>query len=167
MDSRMIDNPDALKQLDEVIAPLDRSAFRHCCELLPGGTVGGHVRHCIEFYQCLFAGIDSGEIDYDARSRNPDIESCPVTARQAIRQLLATEWARLGGMDHDQPLRVRESLAGWQVSSLGREFGFAFSHTIHHLALIGVLLRDHGRCVEDGIGLAPSTERHFARQAAD
>lgn len=162
----MTSNKDALRQLAEVIAPLGGDAFRHRCDLLPAGTVGAHVRHCLEFYQCLFAGIESGEVDYDARQRNPEIESCPVAAHQAMQHILTSEWPRLGRLPHGLPLRVRESLDDWQASSLGRELGFAFSHTLHHLALIGVLLRDHGRGVANEVGLAPSTARHFRQQAA-
>ena len=167
MDPRVISSPTALKQLQGVIAPLGEDAFRYHSDLLPGGTLGGHVRHCIEFYQALFAGISSGEVNYDARQRNPEIESCPAIAKKTIQHLLSADWVRIERLPHDLPLRVRESLEGWQISSLGRELGFAFSHTIHHLALIGVLLRDNGWGVVSEVGLAPSTARHFAQQVAD
>jgi len=166
MDSRMTSSPGALKQLLAAITPLGEDAFRHRCKLLPGGTVGGHVRHCIEFYQCLFEGIGAGEVNYDGRRRNADIESCPQIACQTIQHILSTDWERIESLPHDLPLLVKESLQGRQQSSLGRELGFAFSHTIHHLALIGMLLRDHGRAVADEIGLAPSTARHFTQQTA-
>lgn len=162
----MTSSPDALRQLHAVVATLGEEAFRHRCEQLPGGSVGGHVRHCIEFYQCLFEGIGSGEVNYDARRRNPEIETHPTIARQAIQHIVSTDWARIESLPRDLPLRVHESLDHWQVSSLGRELGFAFSHTIHHLALIGVLLRDHGHAVDEEVGLAPSTAYHFAQTAA-
>lgn len=162
----MTSSPDALIQLEALVASLGEDAFRRHCQLLPGGTVGGHVRHCIEFYQCLFEGIESGEVNYDARRRNRDIESYPAIACQTIQHILFTDWVRIERLPHDLQLRVRESIEDWQVSSLGRELGFAFSHTTHHLALIGALLRDHGHSVADEVGLAPSTARHFAQQAA-
>lgn len=156
--------PDALKQLDELLADLDEHAYRHECDLLPGGSVGGHVRHCIEFYQCLAEGLGSGEVDYDSRRRDPDIESSPRAARKALRKILEVDLPAIETLSPQMPLRVRESLSTWQSSSLGREWGFAFSHTIHHLALIGVLLRDHGSQVSAEIGVAPSTARHLAAQ---
>jgi uncharacterized damage-inducible protein DinB len=156
----------ALRQLDELLEGITHAAYQHCCDLLPGGTVGAHVRHCIEFYQCLFAGIESGEVDYDARKRNPEIESDQAAALREIRRMQTCEWPRIESLPRDAPLRVRESLDAWQVSSLGRELGFAASHAVHHLALISVLLRDHGGCVIAGeIGFAPSTSRHLARQS--
>lgn len=156
----------ALKRLLVVVKSLDVDTFAHRCELLPGGSLGGHVRHCVEFYQCLFHGIESGEVDYDARGRSFNLETCPVSAGQAIQQILSIEWVRLERLPRDLPLRIRESLNGWQMSSLGRELGFAFSHTTHHLALIGVLLRDYGGSVECDFGLAPSTIRHLSNQVA-
>ena len=52
---------------------------------------------------------------------------------------------------------VGESLTGW--STLGRELAFVDSHTIHHQALIAVLLELADVPVPDDLGLAPSTPR--------
>jgi uncharacterized damage-inducible protein DinB len=156
----------ALQQLDELLAGITQAAYQHCCDLLPGGTVGAHVRHCLEFYQCLFAGIESGAVDYDARERNAEIESDQAAALREVGRIRTCEWPRIESLPRDTPLRVRESLDAWQASSLGRELGFAASHTVHHLALIAVLLRDHGGCfVGPGIGFAPSTSHHLVRQS--
>jgi len=50
-----------------------------------------------------------------------------------------------------------EVVTGW--STLGRELAFVNSHTIHHQALIAVLLELSGVQVPDHLGLAPSTPR--------
>jgi len=50
----------------------------------------------------------------------------------------------------------------WQSSSLGREFQFLISHTIHHFALIAGLCRLHGVSICNDFGVAPSTLRHRA-----
>jgi uncharacterized damage-inducible protein DinB len=44
-------------------------------------------------------------------------------------------------------------------STLARELLFVISHTIHHQALIAVLLSAAGRTVPEAFGLAPSTPR--------
>ena len=157
----------ALQQLDELLAGITQAAYQHGCDLLPGGTVGAHVRHCLEFYQCLFDGLESGEVDYDARERNPEIESHREAALREVRRLRTVEWPRLQVLSRDTPLRVCESLEARQATSLGRELGFAASHTVHHLALIAVLLRDHGGCfVGREFGFAPATSRHLSQQSS-
>ena len=40
-------------------------------------------------------------------------------------------------------------MTGW--STLARELAFVVSHTIHHQAIIGVLLAIHGHAVPDGL----------------
>ncbi len=158
-----------LRQLGELIGGISPAAYRHRCGLLPGGTVGSHVRHCIEFYQCLFHGVEAGEVDYDARQRDPEIESAREAALREIRRIESCDWPRVESLSRDTPLRVRESADAWHASSLGRELGFAASHTVHHLALIAVLLRDHDDAGEipEQIGFAPSTTRHVNRQSDD
>lgn len=156
---------DALLQLDEILTGITLEAYQHRCELIPGGTLGSHVRHCIEFYHCLFKGVRNGEVDYDARERNLEIEMDHLSAREEIRHLLQCKWPSIAGLSGDTKLQVRESLTDWQASSLSRELGFAFSHTIHHLAIIGVFLRDYGIHLKAEIGLAPSTTKHLALQA--
>jgi uncharacterized damage-inducible protein DinB len=44
-------------------------------------------------------------------------------------------------------------------SSLGRELAFVLNHTVHHQALLAVLLAVQGRRVPVGFGYAPSTPR--------
>ena len=49
------------------------------------------------------------------------------------------------------------SVSGW--STLARELAFVVSHTIHHQAIIGVLLAMHDVAVPERFGHSPSTPR--------
>ena len=67
----------------------------------------------------------------------------------------------------DEPLCVTsmltafgDSVTGW--STLGRELAFVNAHTIHHQAMIAVLLSIAGLDVPDGLGLAPATPRRHS-----
>jgi len=64
----------------------------------------------------------------------------------------------------DEPVRVTsivspsgDAVTGW--STLARELAFVVSHTIHHQAIIGLLLALHGRTVPERFGHSPSTPR--------
>ncbi|MDP0492644.1 MAG: DinB family protein [Verrucomicrobiota bacterium JB023] len=157
---------EALRQLDELISSIDEPTFRRSSKLLPGGTIGSHVRHCIEFYQCLIDGVEDCRVDYDARRREPGMEASPLNAKRALRQVISNGRALLADKGANLALDVRESADDWRNSSLGRELGFVFSHTMHHLALIGVILREAGVDLPEGFGVAPSTQRFMQCQAA-
>jgi uncharacterized damage-inducible protein DinB len=66
------------------------------------------------------------------------------------------------GCDEDAPITLTSVPAHGAApvvarSTLAREVLFVISHTVHHQALIAVLLAAAGRTVPDTFGLAPST----------
>ncbi|MEZ5384807.1 MAG: DinB family protein [Prosthecobacter sp.] len=133
-----------------------------------GGSIGGHARHCVEFYQGFIQGLGEGRMDYDVRARNLLIESDPATACEALRELAKNLTSLAGTEDIGRGLQIVENHNGeepaWSASSVGRELRFLLSHTIHHYALIAVLLRLRGMALPETFGVAPSTLRHRARQ---
>ena len=133
----------------------------------PAARVGPHFRHCIDFYDCFLQGRRRGRIDYDARERSPSLESSLAAAAAALRrirvELLAVEPSAL-----ERTVAVRADAvapgAPWTTSTIARELLFLQSHTIHHYALIALLLRADGFEVPPGFGVAPSTLEHRGRQ---
>ncbi len=47
-------------------------------------------------------------------------------------------------------------------STLERELAMLASHTVHHYAIVALLLRIKGVVVPETFGVAPSTQRHIA-----
>jgi uncharacterized damage-inducible protein DinB len=134
---------------------------------VPMGTIGGHFRHCLEFYERFLAGLDAGAIDYDARKRDPRVERDPGHARS--RLLAAAAGLRgLPAVLADHPLAVIDDSDdnGATVpgrSTVRRELSFLASHTTHHYALIAALLRLRGVEPGAGFGVAASTLAHHRR----
>lgn len=129
----------------------------------PRGSVGAHVRHCIDCYRCFLEGLETSRVDYDARGRDPRVEVEPAAAACVIDQLIERLEA-LEGSNVETPLQVRADAAAWRgsllrwgSSTLGRELQFLLSHTVHHYALIAMLLRSHGIEPDPSFGVAPST----------
>jgi uncharacterized damage-inducible protein DinB len=124
-------------------------------------SVGAQYRHLLEHYQCLLAGLTVGRVDYDARRRDPVIEGSRSRARQVTEEIIAA-LAQLAETSTDHWLQVQirgnpDDGPTWSVSTLGRELQFLLSHTIHHHALIKLLLAARAIPVEADFGLAPST----------
>lgn len=133
----------------------------------PGG-VGAQFRHCLDFYGCFLRGLPGGRIDYRRRDRDGRIETDRVHAAASARAICDS----LSGLTREQvgrtlEVRAEESGPGageWSSSSAGRELQFLISHTIHHYALIAVLLTSQGYDVASRfpeLGVAPSTLEHW------
>lgn len=138
---------------------------------LAGATIGQHVRHCMDHFVTLAAGIASGRFDYDDRQRSVDIECDRDRAVAEIGVLLDELRGTLADVDLSMCVHVRtasscEGNVAWQQSSLGRELQFVVSHTVHHAAMVANSCRVRGLPISKEHGVAPSTLRHRAAIAA-
>ena len=78
---------DTFLQLRSIIHQLSDAEFTEKLELLNGSSIGQHVRHILEFYICLSKGINTGEVNYDKRVRNLNIENNPFYAIRLLDEL--------------------------------------------------------------------------------
>jgi len=150
-----------LSQLRAVVAALSDEAYRWRPEGQVSGSVGGHVRHCLDHAATLAATRPFDELSYDDRRRGTPVETSRHAALDAIDRTSAA-LAELESLNLDHPVRVTAlleasggSVRGW--STLGREVAFVINHTVHHQALIALLLSIMHRPVPPSFGFAPST----------
>jgi DinB family len=151
-----------LHQLATVVDALSDMDYKAERAREVSGSVGGHVRHCLDHVSALVAGLPSRCIGYDARTRGTDIERRrDVAVSEALRLAEALASVRAEFIDVDVYVGVRSHTDSGpdQVvrSTLGRELAFVASHTIHHFAIVALLLRDMGIGVPRRFGYAPST----------
>jgi len=64
--------------------------------------VGAQYRHVLDHYQCFLDGLEGGRIDYDTRSRDPDLERNRKVALEATAHL-AARLAEATDIDPDRP----------------------------------------------------------------
>jgi uncharacterized damage-inducible protein DinB len=167
-----------LGQLDELVGRLDAPVYAMPLEEIFGGSIGGHVRHCLDHVRVLVETLEragqgpvtgDAPVDYDTRDRGTDTETDPAVARAQLAELRGRldASARLP-LDHPVSLSVMLGEDGLRVSmcsTVGREVAFVFSHTIHHQAMIGGMARHLGVAVPAGFGRAPSTIAHDGTRA--
>jgi hypothetical protein len=125
------------------------------------GSVGAHVRHCLDHVTALLSAIRTGVCAYDRRRRNTEIESSREAAMARITEV-AADLVCFDSALLDDPMLVESQLepAGAMIltrSTVSRELVFLISHTIHHNAIIGQMLAADGIALEARYGLAPST----------
>lgn len=158
-------NCSCLQQGASVVHGLPEGLFADFHPAAPEGSIGAHLRHCIDHYDCFLQGIGDGRIDYAKRERRLDLEQDPGTAIERLGTLASELLALQGEWDRDRVIQVKGASfdggdRGWLPSTLGRELQFLLSHTIHHFALIAMLLRLAGINPPREFGVAPST-LHF------
>ena len=152
---------DILKEItDEQYVHLDSSYYR--------GAVGGHIRHILDHYECLLNGWND-KVDYDARNRNQEIETKRTAAILKIDQLIIRFSQMISDDTTLDEIVLVKSNAGdkdpdspWSSSTIKRELQFLVSHTVHHYALIALILRIQNISVPDSLGVAPSTLNYRA-----
>lgn len=123
-------------------------------------SIGAHIRHIIDFYNCFLGSFAHEVIDYDNRQRNKELET---NKQQAIKKLVEIS-QKLSSLP-DEELRkeviVKESVSvGFKAdarSNYEREMMFLYTHTTHHLGIIKTILSLTGRDVCASFGKAPST----------
>jgi uncharacterized damage-inducible protein DinB len=153
-----------LASLRSVVATLPGSAYGASPSRV-SGTIGAHVRHCLDHVRALVSHAGTGELSYDSRLRGTPVETDPGVAVEEIDRLCA-ELEDLDDAPLDRPINLRslterDGTPLTTMSTFGREVAFVIQHTIHHLAIVAVLLDQIGVQVPPDFGLAPSTpHRH-------
>ena len=147
--------------LRQGIALLEDLPDRLYAEPLRGwAPVGAQYRHILDHYGSFLTGIGAGRINYDERARDPKLESSREAAMEATRLCLAAMESLQGSDDGTLSVHMDSGAgperADWRRSSMGRELQFLCSHTVHHFALIKLLL-DGSIELEAEFGMAPST----------
>lgn len=138
----------------------------YCSSSRPGwAPVGSQFRHVLDHYRSFLLGRSGGCIDYDARPRDRRIETDPAEAASVMASILeGLEQIRVDEADHRVTVTMDSGgdsgVPDWSASTIGRELQFLASHTVHHYALIKLLLEDAGVGTSAGFGVAPSSLAH-------
>ena len=74
-------------QLTDSLDQLEPGQYIQSCKNLSGNTVGQHVRHIIEMFQCLDEGYGKGEVDYEKRKRDKQIETDKNFATDLLKEI--------------------------------------------------------------------------------
>lgn len=153
------------QSLQALLQQLSQAQYMRHLDLFEGATIGQHVRHIIDFFQCLDRGVAQGTVDYADRERDIRLEHQPDFALAQLT--LLTE--RLGALNEDTLIHVLadvsanpEAIRPLYLSSIGREFSYIHDHAVHHLAIIKIGLSQLSGPIflDSKLGVAPATLRH-------
>ena len=125
-------------------------------------SIGIHMRHILDVFNCIFEGIESGEIDLSARQRNELAETKVMIGLNYFDQIIS-QLKEVSPEDLDKMVRVKDDLGLGMITAnytLAAAFIQAHSHAIHHFASIGYIISQMGINLPDGdFGYNPTTPR--------
>ncbi|HEX4823902.1 MAG TPA: hypothetical protein VFV19_06290 [Candidatus Polarisedimenticolaceae bacterium] len=160
-----------LMQAEELLERIDDAHYLRTDPLSPGGGISLHMRHCLEFYGCFLRGLPRGRIDYVRRQRGGAVERSRMAALREVRATIAAlERLEDAAILPTLAVRAEECVddieEDWTSSTAAREAQFLASHTTHHFAVVAILLRSAGIEPPADFGVAPSTLRHWRKEAS-
>ncbi len=156
-------NSELLHQGKRLIQSLDEETFTRNEGLFHNSGVSKHMRHILDFFSNVLAQ-DGEPVNYDRRFRNTEDENNRDAAIARI-EVIDQRLTQAGQTAH-LPLQVTENIPNTLTqSSMEREMLFLLSHTVHHYAIIALLLEVQGIQVPKGFGVAPSTLVYHGQQA--
>jgi uncharacterized damage-inducible protein DinB len=152
---------DLLHEMQTLIERLDDVDYTMPAPGRSSSAIGGHVRHCLDHVNAVIAATHTGVCAYDRRVRGTDVEADRRAAVRAIAHVIAVVQC-LDQTAFDREIDVESQLdrSGTTMttrSTIGRELVYVMSHTIHHNAIVSMMLRSRGVATEPHFGLAPST----------
>jgi len=148
-------------QLSETLNQLSNDEYSRSSTILMKATIGQHVRHIIELFQCLEKGYDTGLVNYEKRKRDYKIE----TDKQLAVDLLKEVYRNIEKPNKTIILEAEDYCDEVQIVSIPsnyyRELAYNLEHTIHHMALIRVGVNEVSSVVlPEEFGVAYSTIKY-------
>lgn len=148
-------------QLSTTLDQLSQEQYVQPCKTLFNATIGQHVRHIIELFQCLESGYDEGQVNYEKRKRDLRIE----TEKDFAAGLLVDVHQGLNKENKDLQLEAcydeHEVEPITIATNFYREVAYNLEHTIHHMALIRVGITEVSNIeLPEEFGVASSTIKY-------
>jgi len=147
-------------------------ALEGSAEGKPAASLGAHYRHVLDHFLCLAEGIRTGQVNYDQRRRNPQLERS-VTCARLVTEGLIDEFGGLSSEILQTECVVTYSVGYGETeteavrSNLAREVMFCVGHAIHHYAILRILCAGVGLKLPYEFGVAPSTLKHLEWETAE
>lgn len=158
-----------LHQLFDLVESLTPEQYARKPVGVVASSVGGHVRHNLDHVAALLRGLLTGEVNYDRRDRDTDVEHDRLAAMAEVlrleQELIEFPWHEVPHLVRLTGLVAPDRPPVTAVTSPDRELAFVVSHTIHHNAIIGIMAKLLGAEPPADFGYAPSTVAHQRSRA--
>lgn len=162
-------NRENLSMLNEMVNHFSEEEYTRQLAIISNATIGQHIRHILEFYECLIIGTKCGAVSYDKRKRKLQLEVDTEFTQNTISKILL----ELNSIDFNRPLLLKASFSTKNEgdlevfsSSVARELAYCLEHTVHHLAILKIAVRETFNHIymDENLGVAYSTIKYKKRE---
>ena len=151
-------NRETMRQAQRLVLTMADEVYTSTDERLYACSIGDHIRHVLEHYQRFLIGCKEGFIDYDARQHDHRISDDRNFAGSVIEQIVE-------GLKELPPedgvVKVKSKVSSDLAesvpetrSTINRELQYLQLHTLHHFALMAIVLRTQGEDPPASLGFA-------------
>ncbi len=125
-------------------------------------SIGIHMRHILDVFDCIFSGLESRKVDLSARKRN-ELAETKVDFGLMYFEEIMEKLEKLESENLNIVVEVKDDLGLGVVTAnytLASALIQAHSHAIHHFASIGYVISQLGINLPDSdFGYNPTTPR--------
>jgi len=156
-----------LKTLQKSQVLLDNLSNAQLCDATVSpyySSIGTHIRHILDFYDCIFNMNTEDKVDLTARSRNKEVESDCGCAQDYLNLIIGRLSSTV--LDINEAVLVVDDLGLGKTEipyTYGSLLAQANSHTIHHYAIINYIFDSLGIVINDTeFGYNPTTPKQIS-----
>ena len=124
-------------------------------------SLGCHIRHILDFYECVLNIDSDNHVDLTARKRNKKVE-CECNTAGEYLDVIVKKLEKIN-LQAEEKITVIDDLGLGKTEiqyTLGALFAQANSHAIHHYAIINYILDSLGIVLQDDeFGYNPTTPK--------
>lgn len=124
-------------------------------------SIGSHIRHIYDFYDCSLTVTDRGIVDLTSRKRDLSVETCCVSAMDYFERI--TDKLNTLDLVSNKLIKVIDDLGTGKIEidyTYSALLAQANSHTIHHYAIINYILdRLNIKIKDSDFGYNPTTPK--------
>lgn len=159
---------EAIKQLLSVqfiLSQIKEEDYTSKLTTLKGASIGKHIRHIVEFYECLLFNNFDNIVNYDTRKRNLLLEENVKYTEGFITEIIDA----LLKIENNARVLLVSKYQDQNISmesSIYREITYNIEHTVHHLAIISIAIPIHFEYINlsANFGYADSTIQYLKSQ---
>jgi uncharacterized damage-inducible protein DinB len=126
-------------------------------------SIGIHMRHILDVFDCIFEGLSESKVDLTARKRNEQVE-LKIAEGLSYFEKIKMELEVLNTFDFEKVIVVVDDLGMGKVEqkyTLGGLLIQTHSHAIHHFASVGYIISQLGIDIPDAdFGFNPTTPKN-------
>lgn len=150
-----------LQKAESLLNSLSDSQLSDSSVVPYNSSIGSHLRHILDFYDCIFNYDTNLKIDLTARSRNKKVECECCTARDYLNTIIKK--LEFFDLNKDTKVVVIDDLGLGKTEimyTFSALLSQANSHTIHHYAIINYILEGLNISFKDSdFGFNPTTPK--------